>query len=380
MGRSLYRFVSVRFLSSRAPYRRQSSREFATGPDRYSGPEHGSSERYSAPNPPISARYAGRTVFEIGFSALSVGVVIGPILLAVECQQSRSTQCGNAGPRLAVRQAAPWGRLNMIDVQKYRIVPGAAIDLRETSAREDGGISKKKGKKALKKLSKRLAELQELLYARQERGLLVIFQAMDAGGKDSTTRRVFRKLDPAGVRVKSFSQPTPRERSHDFLWRIHAHTPRRGYLAIFNRSHYEDVVAVRVRELQPPDVWQGRFEHINAFERLLASEHTIILKFFLHVSKQYQKERLERRLTRPDKRWKFHPKDLDDRERWDEFINAYSEAICRCTTAAAPWHVVPAERRWFRDLVVMQTVVDKLQSLEMSYPEPDFDPAAVEIR
>lgn len=268
----------------------------------------------------------------------------------------------------------------MIDVQPYRIPAGSALDLREIPTREDGGISKKDGKKALKQLSKRLVDLQELLYARKERGLLVIFQAMDAGGKDSTTRHVFRKLDPAGVRVKSFKQPSQRERRHDFLWRIHMHTPRRGYMAIFNRSHYEDVVAVRVRQLQPPEAWQDRFEHINAFERLLASERTIVLKFFLHISKQYQKERLQRRLDRTDKHWKFNPKDLVDRDRWDQFMQAYSEAIRRCSTAAAPWHVVPAERRWYRDLVVMQTVVDRLESLRMSYPEPDFDPADVEIK
>lgn len=267
----------------------------------------------------------------------------------------------------------------MIDVEPYRIAPGSTLDLRDRPTRDDGGISKKKGKKAFKKLSKRLVDLQELLYARQARGLLVIFQAMDAGGKDSTTRHVFRKLDPAGVRVKSFKKPSQRERLHDFLWRIHMHAPRRGYIAIFNRSQYEDVVAVRVRQLQPDQAWQGRFEHINAFERLLAEERTIVLKFFLHISEQYQKERLQRRLARPDKHWKFNPKDLDDRDRWDQFMQAYSEAIRRCSTAAAPWYVVPAERRWFRDLVVMQAVVDRLEALRMSYAEPDFDPATIEI-
>jgi PPK2 family polyphosphate:nucleotide phosphotransferase len=238
---------------------------------------------------------------------------------------------------------------------------------------------KKEGKKAVKKLSKRLIDLQELLYARQARGLLVIFQAMDAGGKDSTTRRAFRKLNPAGVRVKSFKSPSNREKLHDFLWRIHQHTPRRGYIAIFNRSQYEDVVVVRVRQLAPPEVWQRRFDHINAFEQLLTEEGTIVLKFFLHISKGYQEERLQRRLDRPDKRWKFDPDDLDDRCRWDQFMQAYSEAIERCSTDAAPWYVVPAERRWFRDLVVMQTVVDRLESLRMSYPEPDYDPGRIEI-
>jgi PPK2 family polyphosphate:nucleotide phosphotransferase len=268
----------------------------------------------------------------------------------------------------------------MFDTKPYRIAPGSGVDLRERPTRDDGGLEKKKGKKAIKKLSKRMVDLQELLYARRPRGLLVVFQAMDAGGKDSTTRRVFRKLDPASVRVKSFKGPTERERLHDFLWRIHMHTPRRGYIGIFNRSQYEDVVAVRVRQLQPPDIWQERFEHINAFERLLAGEGTIVLKFFLHISKEYQKERLQRRLDRPDKHWKFNPADLDDRDRWDRFMEAYGEAIARCSTEAAPWYVVPAERRWFRDLVVMQTVVDALESLRMSYPEPDFDPATIDIR
>ncbi len=267
----------------------------------------------------------------------------------------------------------------MLDTEPFRVVPGSVLDLRERPTRDDGGLSKKEGKKAVKKLSKRLIDLQELLYARQARGLLVVFQAMDAGGKDSTTRRVFRKLNPSGIRVKSFKSPTERERLHDFLWRIHQHTPRRGYIAILNRSQYEDVVAVRVRQLAPPEVWKSRFGHINAFERLLAEEGTIVLKFFLHISKSYQEERLQRRLDRPDKHWKFDPSDLDDRRRWDQFMQAYSEAIQRCSTDAAPWYVVPAERRWFRDLVVMQTLVDRLESLQMSYPEPDFDPSAVKI-
>jgi len=267
----------------------------------------------------------------------------------------------------------------MLDTDPFRVAPGSVVDLGERPTRDDGGLGKKEGKTAVKELSKRLIDLQELLYARQARGLLGIFQAMDAGGKDSTTRRVFRKLNPAGMRVKSFKSPTQREGLHDFLWRIHQHTPRRGYIAIFNRSQYEDVVAVRVRRLASLEVWQRRFEHINAFERLLADEGTIVLKFFLHISQGYQKERLQRRLDRPDKHWKFDPGDLDDRRRWDQFMEAYSEAIERCSTDHSPWYVVPGERRWFRDLVVMQTVVDKLDALRMDYPEPNFDPAKIEI-
>ncbi len=209
-----------------------------------------------------------------------------------------------------------------IDTRPYYIAPGSLVDLRKLPTRDDGGLDKKEGKDAVHELSKRLIDLQELLYARQSRGLLVVFQAMDAGGKDSTTRRVFRKLNPASVRGKSFKSPSQRERLHDFLWRIHQHAPRKGYIAVFNRSQYEDVVAVRVRGLQPPEVWQSRFEHINAFERLLVSEGTVVLKFYLHISKDYQKERLQRRLDRPDKHWKFDPGDLDDRQQWGDYMEA----------------------------------------------------------
>jgi PPK2 family polyphosphate:nucleotide phosphotransferase len=267
----------------------------------------------------------------------------------------------------------------MIDTEPYRISPKSIIDLRNISTRENGGLQKKQGKKAVHELTKRLVSLQELLYAQRKKSLLVIFQAMDAGGKDSTTRRVFRQLNPSSVRVKSFKTPSEREQLQDFLWRIHQHAPRKGYISIFNRSQYEDVVAVRVRELQSPAIWQGRFEHINAFEQLLTSEGTIVLKFFLHISKRYQKERLQRRLDRPDKHWKFSPSDLDDRERWDDYMAAYSETIEKCTSQNAPWYVVPSERRWYRDLLVLQTVVNALESLHMSYPKPDFDPSTIEI-
>lgn len=267
----------------------------------------------------------------------------------------------------------------MFDADTYRIVPGRSVDLYEIPTRDDGGLDKKEGKDRQKELSERLVTLQEVLYASRARGLLVVFQAMHVGGKDSTTRRVFRMLDPAGVYVANFKTPSEDEREHDFLWRIHGQVPRRGLITIFNRSHYEDVVAVRVRRLQPPEVWQARFEHINAFERLLASEGIITLKFFLHVSKDYQRKRLQRRLDRPDKRWKFKLGDLRDREQWDQFMLAYGDAIQRCSTDEAPWYVVPAERRWFRDLVVTQAVVNKLESLELDYPQPNFDPDRIEI-
>lgn len=267
----------------------------------------------------------------------------------------------------------------MLDVEPYHISPGNLVALQDMSTREKGGLSKKQGKKAVNTLSKRLVDLQELLYAEKKHSLLVIFQAMDAGGKDSTTRRVFWRLNPSGFNVKSFKAPTQREKRQDFLWRIHHHAPRSGHIAIFNRSHYEDVVAVRVRGLTSSVVCQSRFEHINAFERLLVSEGTVVLKFFLHISKDYQKERLERRLERPDKHWKFEPSDLKDREHWDQYMQAYSDAIEHCSSSDAPWYVVPAERRWYRDLVVLQTVVNALESLNMSYPKADFSASDIEI-
>lgn len=266
-----------------------------------------------------------------------------------------------------------------MNIEPCRIPPGSELDLREVSTRVSGSMKVEKVKDEFARLSERLAELQELLFAWGERGLLVVFQAMDAGGKDSTIRHVFRSLDPAGLHVKSFKVPTPRERRHDFLWRIHAHVPPQGTIAVFNRSHYEDVVAVRVRELVEPHVWRGRIDHINAFERLLVDEGTVVLKFFLHISKAYQKERLERRLARPEKRWKFEPDDLADRARWDDYLEAYSEAIRRSSTETAPWYVVPAEDRPLRDLVVLQAVVDRLEALPMRYPEVTFDPSTIEI-
>lgn len=267
----------------------------------------------------------------------------------------------------------------MIDIEPHHVSLGKLINLHDIATRENGGLRKKEGKKAIHKLSKRLVTLQELLYVEKKNSLLVIFQAMDAGGKDSTTRRVFSPLDPTGIRVKSFKTPTQREQHQDFLWRIHQHAPRKGHISIFNRSQYEDVVTARIKETQPPGIFQARYEHINAFERLLANEGTVVLKFFLHISKDYQKKRLQRRLERPDKHWKFTPSDLNDRKHWDHYMQSYSEAIEHCSTSHAPWYIVPGERRWYRDLIVLQAIVSALESLQMSYPKADFDASTIEI-
>jgi PPK2 family polyphosphate:nucleotide phosphotransferase len=263
--------------------------------------------------------------------------------------------------------------------EDYRIQPGTKVKLGELPTRDDGGLDKEEGKARLEKAVARLTELQELLYAEHRHALLVVFQAMDAGGKDSTIRNVFGPLNPQGCRVWSFKVPTPLELDHDFLWRIHEKTPRRGMITVFNRSHYEDVGVVRVKGFVPKERWKRRYGYINGFEKLLHEEGTRILKFWLHIGKDYQKERFQRRLDRPDKHWKFNPGDLDDRALWDDFMEAYGDAISKCSTDHAPWYVIPAERRWYRNLLVAETVRETLESLDMKYPEPDYDASKITL-
>jgi PPK2 family polyphosphate:nucleotide phosphotransferase len=261
-----------------------------------------------------------------------------------------------------------------VDVDGYRVEQGDAVRLADrdpADARAFPDLDKDGGVGELRRLRGRLRALQELLAAEQQHRILVILQAMDTGGKDGTIRRVFEGVNPQGVQVTSFRVPTDRELAHDYLWRVHPHVPRDGQLAIFNRSHYEDVLVVRVRDLVAEDRWRRRYRHINEFERMLADEGTTILKFFLHISKDEQKERLKARLDEPDKRWKFRLADLAERERWDDYMRAYEEAIRETSTAAAPWWVVPANRKWYRDLVVCSVLVHTLEGLDMQWPEPD---------
>ena len=267
----------------------------------------------------------------------------------------------------------------MINTKKCRVTPGKKVDLAKIPTEADGGLTKDKAVDQLAKLTRRLAELQELLYAEGRHSLLVVLQAMDAGGKDSTIRNVFGPINPQGCRIASFKAPTDVELDHDFLWRIHQHTPRRGHIAVFNRSHYEDVLVARVKKLVPQSVWKKRFDHINAFEKLLHDEGTTIIKFYLHISKSYQKQRLQRRLDRPDKHWKFNPADLAERRRWPTYRKAFEDVFAQCSTPWAPWHIIPAERRWYRNLLVAQTVVTALESLKMTLPKPDFDPKKIKI-
>ncbi|HYE95301.1 MAG TPA: PPK2 family polyphosphate kinase [Rubricoccaceae bacterium] len=266
-----------------------------------------------------------------------------------------------------------------LDLDRYRVHPGQPVRLADFDPADTQGMDADDGKDDAKELFEAHVEamdaLQERLYAEGQQSLLVVLQAMDGGGKDSTIRSVFGPLDPQGVRVAPFKAPTEEELAHDFLWRVHAQAPRKGELVVFNRSHYEDVLIVRVHGWAPPGVIERRYDHINAFERLLLDSHTRIVKLYLHVSKAYQLERMRRRLERPDKHWKFNPGDLKERERWDDYMRAFEIAFERCSTEQAPWYVVPAEKRWFRDLVVAQLLRETLEAMDPLYPAPDFNPA-----
>ena len=220
------------------------------------------------------------------------------------------------------------------------------------------------------KLNDELEALQDTLYAEHKHKVLIVLQAMDTGGKDGVIRTVFDGVNPAGVRVASFKVPTPVELDHDYLWRIHQQAPAKGELVIFNRSHYEDVLVVRVHNIVTPEVWGRRFEQINAFEKHLAEEGTTILKFFLHITKEEQKQRLQARLDDPNKHWKFNTGDLKERALWDNYMLAYEDVLSKTSTPWAPWYVIPANKKWYRDLAISTILVDALKNLKMSYPSP----------
>ena len=266
-------------------------------------------------------------------------------------------------------------------MDRYRIQPGTRVRLAERDPSErltfEGG--KKAGREYLRELTARLGNLQELLYAEGKHRILMVLQATDTGGKDGAIRNVFRSVNPQGVRVSSFKAPSDFELAHDYLWRIHRDTPVRGEIRIFNRSHYEDILVVRVRNLVPKEVWQRRFQHINDFERMLAEEGTTILKFFLHISKAEQGARLQDRLDDPAKHWKFNPGDLTDRKDWDAYQEAYEAMLTETSTPWAPWYVVPSNSKWYRNLVIAKLLVETLEGLGMNYPRATFDPAEIRI-
>lgn len=251
-----------------------------------------------------------------------------------------------------------------------KVKPGQKIKLAEINPADTANLAKDAAKTILAKNVERMAKLQEVLYAEGKHTLLIVLQAMDAGGKDGTIRSIMSGVNPQGVTVTSFKAPTVEELAHDFLWRVHQAVPGRGMIGIFNRSHYEDVLVVRVKNLVPKKVWQTRFEHINNFEQLLADSGVTILKFYLHISKEEQQERLQARLDEPDKRWKFNPGDLTERARWDDYMQAFEDVFEKCSTKAAPWYIVPADKKWYRNVLISETIVKTLEGLEMKYPEP----------
>jgi PPK2 family polyphosphate:nucleotide phosphotransferase len=244
----------------------------------------------------------------------------------------------------------------------HKIAPGKKVKLADYDPADTAGLDKEAGKGRFAELNAELDGLQEQLYAAGAQAVLIVLQGMDTAGKDGAIRHVLQNVDPQGCRVESFKVPTEEELAHDFLWRVHKVAPRRGMIGVFNRSHYEDVLVVRVHNLVPKHVWRARYEQINGFEALLAANHTIILKFFLHISQGEQEQRLLEREQDVTKAWKLSAGDWQERKLWDEYQAAYEDALAKCSTEAAPWYIVPANKKWFRDLAVSEVLVDTLRT------------------
>lgn len=256
----------------------------------------------------------------------------------------------------------------------YRAEPGTPIDLAAFDPDESEHYAGKKDvKEELDRQRKRIRDLQARLYAEGEQSLLIVLQAMDTGGKDGTIRGVFEGVNPQGCRVWSFKAPSAEELAHDFLWRYHEKSPARGMITIFNRSHYEEVLIVRVKGLMPEEVWRHRYEMINEWEHMLTLNKTTVVKFYLHISKDEQKRRLQSRLDDPNKHWKFSSADLKERAFWNDYQAAFEDAIANCATPYAPWYVVPANKKWYRNLVIARTIADTLEAMDPQFPEGETD-------
>ena len=260
--------------------------------------------------------------------------------------------------------------------------PGTKVDFEQCDSSEKAlflGARKEDMMPQFDELQDQLQSLQKVLYAQNKHRILVVMQAMDTGGKDGCIKHVFSRIDPQGLHVSSFKKPSEEELAHDFLWRVHSKVPATGQMVIFNRSHYEDIIAVRVKKIYPDEVWKRRQRHVIEFERMLAEEGTTIVKIFLHISKAEQKRRLEARLANPLKHWKVNPDDLVDRSHWDEFMTAYEDVIGKTSTEIAPWYVVPADRKWYRNLCVARIMLDTLKKLNMEFPAISWDPGTIKI-
>src|SRR4051794_21618868 len=256
----------------------------------------------------------------------------------------------------------------------YRVPLHAKVALADQDPAHTGAYDHPDAARAeLAQLAEQIAGLQARLYAEEQRSLLVVLQGIDAAGKDSSVKHVFSGSNPQGVRVYSFKQPSNEEAAHDFLWRYHQHTPGKGMIHVFNRSHYEDVLVVRVKHLVPEERWRSRYDSINDFERMLAREGTTIVKFFLHISKDAQMQRFHERLEREDKHYKFSANDVRERRNWDAYQEAYEEALRHTSTEWAPWYMVPSDHKWYRNLVVAKTVAGVLEGMDPQWPEPEED-------
>jgi PPK2 family polyphosphate:nucleotide phosphotransferase len=265
-------------------------------------------------------------------------------------------------------------------MNKYRVRPGQKVDLGAVDPADTHLVpgGKDQAMKQSSGIQDRLRDLQELLFAEHQRKLLIVLQGMDTSGKDGTIRHVMAGFNPSGTRVASFRVPSLDELDHDYLWRVHRQVPGKGEVVVFNRSHYEDVLIVRVHNLVPKTVWKKRYQQILAFEQMLHEEGTVILKFFLHISKGEQRKRLQARVDDPTKRWKFQHGDLDERKLWPDYQRAYEEALSRTATDDSPWYIVPANQKWYRNFVVGSVVAETLEGLEMSYPKPDLSQIVIE--
>ena len=263
--------------------------------------------------------------------------------------------------------------------KRFRVKPGSKFRLSD----HDPGFtdkyeSEEEAKAELDHYQRRLRELQDRLYVGQTYSLLIVLQALDTGGKDGTINHVLGAMNPQGCRVAHFREPSAEEAAHDFLWRAHKAAPQRGEVVIFNRSHYEDVLVVRVRDSVPKAVWSRRYKRINGFEKELAENGTLVLKFFLHISKPEQLRRLKARIDDPAKHWKLNEGDYADREHWDDYMDAYQDALRKCSSADAPWYVIPADHKWFRNLAVARIVVEHMDGLKLDYPKPSVDIKKIE--
>lgn len=264
---------------------------------------------------------------------------------------------------------------------KLLVKPGSKVSLADYPTDATPGFKEKPDVGAtLADEAAKMARLQYLMYAEKKRALLIVLQAMDTGGKDGTIRHVMTGLNPAGVHVKSFRVPSEEELGHDFLWRIHQAVPPKGDFGIFNRSQYEDVIVVRVHDLVPRPVWRARYDQINAFERHLTENDVTILKFFLHISKAEQKRRIQDRIKDPERCWKLSPADFKERAYWNDYQDAYEDALSKCSTEWAPWYIVPADRKWFRNLAVSEIMLETLEAMKMKFPRASFDPTKLKLR